>query len=136
MAVRGAKPKPHSLKVVTGNPGKRPLPADDTDDEGKLPEGAVREEPLEPPKRLTKLQERHWRRFIDKAWWLTDHDVPKAYAWVCLWCEFLSKPKDMNSARISQMRILASELGLDPGERARMGVSGGSKENPNDKFFD
>jgi len=129
MATRGTKPKPPALKVVTGNPGNRPIP-------GKNTEIEFREKPLDPPKKLTKVQQRHWDRFINTAWWLTDHDVPKAYTWVCLWSEFLRKPSDMNSARVSQMRILASELGLDPGERARMGVGSGEKKNPNDKYFD
>lgn len=128
MGVRGSKPKPPELKLVTGNPGHRPILGQDAEIE-------MREAPLEPPKKLTKVQQQHWDRFINPAWWLRDHDVPKAYTWICLWCEFLKRPSDMNSARVAQMRMHANDLGLDPGERARMGVSDGARKDPTDDYF-
>lgn len=129
MAKRGVKPKPPALKVVRGNPGKRPLPIDIADIE-------IRKEPLEPLEKLTKKQQRLWDRFINAAWWLTDFDVPKAFSWVCLKSEFLKDTKGMTSALIAQIRILESDLGLDPGERTRMGIGTGEKEDATDKFFD
>lgn len=129
MAVRGVKPKPAHLKVVTGNPGKRPLP-------GAEEEVEVREEPLVPPRKLTKLQTALWERFIQSAWWLTDHDVPKAYMWVCLQAEHDKKPGDMIAARLGQLRVLGSELGLDPSARARMATDHGRPKSPAGQFFD
>ncbi len=128
MAIRGAKPKPPVLKLVTGNPGHRPL------EQGA--EIEVRESPLQPPKKLTKGQRVLWDRFIDTAWWLTDHDVPKAYMWVCLQAAHDKAPAKMISARIGQLRVLGNELGLDPSARGRMGVANGQSRDPADKFFD
>lgn len=127
MAIRGQKPKPNALKLVTGNPGKRPIdPA----------EVEVRESPLLPPKELTESEQRLWDRFIDSAWWLSDHDSAKAYMWVSLESEFEECPREMNSARIGQLRSLGSELGFDPSARARM-PSGEPKNNdPAEKYFD
>lgn len=128
MAVSGRKPKPAALKLVTGNPGKRPIPEE-------APEIDIREAPLKPHRKLTVAQKSLWDRFINTAWWLSDHDVPKAYMWVCLQSEFDKKPSDMNANRITQLRTLGSELGLDPSIRSRLGVSGGKKKDPADKFF-
>jgi phage terminase small subunit len=134
MAIGGRKPKPPDLKLVTGNPGHRPIPGVD---QQAPPEIQVRDEPLDPPKKLTKMQQVLWDRFINKAWWLTDHDVPKAYAWVCLESEFEKAPVKMVAARFGQLRILGSELGLDPMARARMGTAGGQKKaDQTEKFFD
>jgi hypothetical protein len=126
MAISGRKPKPPGLKLVTGNPGRRPLPEGDID---------VREAPLEPPKRLNKAQQRYWDRWINTAWWLDEHDVPKAFMWVCLSAEYEKSPADMVASRIANLRALGSELGLDPASRTRMAGSGGSKADPSDEFF-
>ena len=115
MAIRGKKPKSTKLKLITGNPGKRPLPASNSD-------SPVRTDPLDPPKKLTKAQDRLWKRFVDTAWWLTDFDVPKAHMWVCLQAELLQSPKNMVASRMTQLRVLGSELGLDPSSRERLGV--------------
>lgn len=129
MAVRGTKPKPPALKLVTGNPGHRPLPVATTD----VP---VRETPLSSQKKLSKSQRVLWERFIDRAWWLSDADVPKAYMWVCLQAEHDKAPGDMIAARIAQLRALGSELGLDPSSRARLGISSEQRTDPSDRFFD
>jgi len=128
MAISGRKPKAVELKLVTGNPGHRNIP------EGS--EIEVRESPLVSVRKLTKPQQRLWDRFINTAWWLTDHDVPKAYCWVCLQAEHDKAPAKMIAARITQLRVLGSELGLDPASRARMGTASGKKKDPTAKFFD
>lgn len=137
MATRGRKPKPPALKLVAGNPGRRPIPNVNAWRTGALfPEIEFREEPLKPYKKLTKVQERLWKRFIDTAWWLTDHDVPLAYMWVCLQAEFDKKPTDMISSRLTQLRLIDAELGLDPGARSRLTVGFGKREDdPTEKFF-
>lgn len=134
MAIRGAKPKSAALRIVEGNRGKRPIPGAESSDEPAAP--AAREEPLEPPKKLTKVQQALWERFIDSAWWLTDHDVPKAFMWVCLQAEYNRSPAKMIASRIAQLRVVGTELGLDPSARARMGTAGGKKKNdPTEKYF-
>lgn len=125
MAIVGRKPKPPGLKMVQGNPGRRPLPEADID---------MREGALAPPAELSDRQKALWSRYIDTAWWLEDYDAPKAYIWVCLQIQFQDDPEGLSAARIANLRAVGSELGLDPSARARMsGPKGG--EDPTDEFF-
>jgi len=52
---RGSKPKPANLRVLQGNPGKRPIP------EG-VPRPASKA--LEPPRRIKGAARREWRRLV------------------------------------------------------------------------
>src|SRR5688572_21911457 len=54
--MRGRKPKPTWLKIMTGNPGKRPL-----NDAEPQPEGLLGE----PPEWLTDAQKAAWRDAIE-----------------------------------------------------------------------
>src|SRR5689334_11184616 len=101
MATRGQRPKSTVLKLVSGNPGGRALPA-------AIPDELKRKTPLVPPKKLTKAQRTLWTRFIDTAWWLTDHDVTTAYMWVRLQADLL-KAREMKASMIAQIRSLANE---------------------------
>jgi P27 family predicted phage terminase small subunit len=56
--VRGRKPKPTWLKLVGGNPGRRPL-----NNSEPVPEGAL----LDPPDWLTPSQKDIWRAAIENA---------------------------------------------------------------------
>ncbi len=123
MATRGRKLKPAHLKIVTGNPGKRPValdPAADADMD--------HDNELEPPRKLLKREQELWERYIRPAHWLTVFDEPRAFAWVKLQHEFERKPGDMVASRIAQLRALGSELGLDPTSRARMGSGDKTKK--------
>jgi phage terminase small subunit len=126
MAIRGRKPTPPGIKLVMGNPGRRPIPQGELD---------MREEPLEPHAELTEAQQRLWDRYINTAWWLTDHDAPKAHAWVCLQSEFDNAPHDMVAARIANLRALGSELGLDPAARTRLAGASRVPDTPAARFF-
>ena len=129
MAARGTKPKPPDLKIVTGNPGRRPLPEANTN----VP---VRSTPLRPHQKLTRKQAALWKRFIDTAWWLSDHDVPFAYMFVCLQEEHDKAPLAMNGVNRMQLRVLGSELHLLSGSRARAGiVADASHADPTEKYF-
>ena len=132
MATRGRKPKPAFLKLVTGNPGRRPL-------EGVPDEMFSRagDNGLEPPRSLRKRQAELWAQFIRTAPWLEAHDAPRAAMWVELQVEFERKPTAMVAGRIAQLRALGSELGLDPASRARMGFGRGNdeKKDPTEKYF-
>ena len=141
MAVRGNKPKPPALKLVTGNPGRRPVPGgggaeDPTTEAAASAKVPFREHALEPHRKLSKSQQLLWDRFINTAWWLEEHDIPKAFMWVCLQAEYDRKPGEMIAARIAQLRVLGSELGMDVSARGRLGVEGGKKKDPTDKFFE
>jgi len=114
MALRGKKPTATVIKLAQGTfRGDR----HDAKREPK-PQGAV-----EKPPRLRGRASTLWDQFIDRAFWLTWADGPKALIWVHLQAEFEKSPVKMQSARIAQLRALGSELGLDPSSRARLGAN-------------
>ena len=104
MAKPGRKQTPKDLKVIDGGfradrPGDGEVFDDDVD--------------LDPPKKFRgKAKALIWDKWIRHTPWLTEYDVPTAFAWVELYYEFQSKPTDMIASRIAQMRALNSELGL------------------------
>lgn len=126
MAVAGRKPTPMALKLVTGNPGHRPLPVGEPTPSGR-------------PKPLKPLEGRPlalWKRFISRAWWLTEFDSAKAHLWVHMTAEIEDDPAAVLAARISTWRALGSELGLDPASRARMGGTPPAKKSRAESYFD
>lgn len=148
MAVSGRKPTPVALKIITGNPGKRPLPEQrDPATHGEIPGG-----PVERPGRMVKAVSTLWDKYIARCHWLTWADGPKALMWCHMQAEYQKKPTAMIASRIAQLRALGSELGLDVASRDRMGVTiptgrapqqqdpqdGAKKEplNPSKKYFD
>ncbi|MBA3576200.1 MAG: hypothetical protein H0W39_01090 [Sphingomonas sp.] len=123
MATRGRKPKPPFLKLVTGNPGKRPIKSD------PAPGGNGNSGPIDPPVRLSGRQLVLWNQFVRTASWLAPHDAPAALVWVSLYHEFEINPAGMVAGKIAQLRAAASEIGVGgPGSRARFGADGGNKE--------
>lgn len=124
MAVAGRKPKASVIKLVTGNPGRRPLNAAEP-----IPTGRPT-----PPKPLSGRPLVLWRRYISRAWWLTEFDAPKAWAWVHLHAEMEDDPKAFLSSRLAQLRALGSELGLGPASRARFGAPPEKKTKGADYF--
>jgi hypothetical protein len=123
MATRGRKPTATVLRLITGNPGHRPIARDEP-----RPTGA-----LERPAKLSKTVGRLWDTWIARCFWLTWADSPKALMWCHLQAEFERSPKNMTASRIGQLRALGSELGLDPGSRARLGTKGGTGAKPETK---
>lgn len=128
MAIRGRKPTATVLRLITGNPGDRPMSKDEP-----VPDG-----PVERPEKLRKNIAKLWDKWIARAYWLTWADTPKALMWCHLQAEFDKAPAKMLSARIAQLRALGSELGLDPSARRRMGTidNGREKKDPASKYLD
>lgn len=125
--MKGRKPKPAILRLISGNAGKRPLPAADP-----LPAGSV-----ERPNKLRGNAGKLWDRVIARAWWLTWADSSKALMWCHLQAEFERAPGKMLSSRIAQLRSLGSELGFDQAARTRMGIAGADqKPTPADEYLD
>lgn len=123
--MRGRKPKPAYLKLVEGNRSRRPIFAD--------PAPAIAADfnnGLQPPRKLRKRQQELWNQYIRPCPWLSFLDAPKAHLWVELHAEFERDPTGMLSTRIAQLRALASELGLDPANRARLTAA--APERPSD----
>jgi hypothetical protein len=126
MAIRGAKPTASVVKLVTGKRGRVPVSPEEPRPDGR-------------PRAPTPLQGRPlalWRRFINKAWWLTEADSPKAWLWCHLQAEAEEDVAKMTAARIGQLRALGSELGFDPSSRTRLGAITPPKRDELDKYFD
>ena len=128
MAIRGRKPTATVLRLITGNPGDRPIAENEPQPGG----------PVERPEKLKASVGRLWDCYIARCHWLTWADSPKALMWCHLQAEFEKSPLKMLSARIAQLRALGSELGLDPSARQRMGTkqNGGEKKDPASKYLD
>jgi P27 family predicted phage terminase small subunit len=137
--MRGRKPKPTRIKVLSGNPGKRPLPKNDVKPPREIPR---------PPPILQGLARKEWWRMaplLYDAGLLTKIDVP-ALATYCQcyarWCEAeeeirrsgtvikSSKGQPMvspflkvaNIALQQLMRMLV-EFGMSPSSRSRVTVA-------------
>ena len=125
----GRKPRPTHLKVVEGNPGRRPLNKREPKPRGS----AVK------PGFLSERARVAWDAHapeLTRLGLLTSVDGVMFAVWCELVAEFERGPADMPSSRISQMRALASSFGLDPSARARLGGSGDVKaEDPAEAFF-
>jgi P27 family predicted phage terminase small subunit len=148
VAKRGRKPKPPHLKLIEGNPGKRPIP-----ELPQAPSGAPNEptwsdvfgrgKPLEP---LRKAAAREWKRVVpilDNLGYLSPIDVRILTDYcVCVarleQCEreittrgllvetpsgFARNPAitPANQYR-QQLRFYLSELGLGPSSRGRLPI--------------
>jgi phage terminase small subunit len=126
MAVRGARPKPTLLRIVTGNASKRPLPEGEPDPGGK---------PIK-PKWLKSRAAVLWDEVLEFAFWLTVADSYKLAAWCDRQADFERKRKSWTAADRREHRSAGSELGLDPSSRARMGTKpNGVKKDPADQYF-
>lgn len=129
MATRGPKPKPTELHLVQGT--YRPERHEDQAENEPKPEGK-----LEKPKYLKGRAARVWDRIAPKLEWLTEVDSDTLALWCGLQAEYESNLADMPSSRISQIRVLAAELGMTASGRARIGASGKPKKvDPTAKFF-
>lgn len=148
MAQRGRKPKPTAIKVLEGNPGKRPLNKNEPKPEKKAPKC---------PTWLETEAKKEWRRMsktLEAIGVLTQVDA-SAFAGYCQayarWKEaeeFLSKHgtifktpsgyiQQVPQVSIAQtylkiMKDFCSEFGLTPAARSRIAVSTieGSSEDP------
>jgi hypothetical protein len=59
----------------------------------------------------------------EQCYWLTPLDAHMVAVLANLIVEYERSPRKMQSARITQMRLLADAVGLLPGARTRMGVT-------------
>ena len=138
MGRRGPKPKPTAIKLREGNPGKRPLNADEPRPAVELPE---------PPDFLCALAQAHWRELgplLEAAGLVTRIDSP-AMQMLCAtyaeWrlCVVAARHEgplvedDKGVQRINPLllradkrqeayRKLIAEFGLSPAARSRLSV--------------
>ena len=127
----GRKPKPRSLREVTGNPGKRPLPPDvDLPDTGD----AVMPPYLEKRPRAVEL----WNEYAP-ALVLLGTLKKESQALFAKWCwleqAWEEAPDATKASMIANWRALASSLGMDPSNQGKFATPRGAKNDPLDKFF-
>lgn len=153
MGTRGRKPKPTALKVLEGNPGKRPLNANEPKPEKKAPKC---------PAWLEPEAKKEWRRMskiLEELGILTEIDA-SAFSGYCQayarWKEaeeFLSKHgtifktpsgyiQQVPQVSIAQtylkiMKDFCSEFGLTPSSRSRInaGTAKGDTDDPMEELL-
>jgi phage terminase small subunit len=107
--------KPTALKIIQGNPGKRPL----NRHEPRPTLGCKR------PKFLKGRAARIWDEYapeLERIGVLTAVDGHLFAAWCTLAAELETQAGKMSAPRIAQMRMLAAAFGLEPSSRARLVV--------------
>lgn len=146
----GRKPKPTALKIVTGNPGKRPLPEN---------EPKPKQADLSVPDGLSVEASKHWQvvaRQLHDARILTELDTHA----LCLYCEAYSKWMEANNniakygmvvkspngfpvqspylsisnKAFEQMKGIMVEFGMTPSSRTR--VQAAELEEPVSEWID
>jgi len=91
------------------------------------------------PKYLTGRSADVWSENLPRLHWLTKTDGPLFSTWCALQAAFESAPDEMHTARLAQLRLLASDLGLTGSGRARLGVGveppGAEDDDPAAKYL-
>ena len=148
----GRKPKPTNLKIVTGNPGKRPL-----NDREPKPKAAIPES----PSHLSRRAKAEWRRVSKELKTLglltrLDRAALAAYceAWAT-WVEASEKVQETGrvirapsgypvinpyvsiaNKALNQMYRFMTEFGMTPASRSRLSVSADEERtDPAEKYF-
>lgn len=92
-----------------------------------------RTHPLTAPKKLTAAQARVWDKYIEPARWLQDADTALAFVFVSIMARYLKNAEAVTAAELSQMRLIAGDLGLRPAERQRLAKQ--KDADPASEFF-
>ncbi len=151
MAVRGRKPKPTRLKVLEGNPGKRPLNRNEPKPKVGIPRC---------PEHLSDEAKREWRRVsgslaemgllsrIDRAalaaycqaWgrWVEAEEALRKYG------VMIKSPSGfpmqspylaIANKAMEQMRAMLTEFGMSPSSRTRVHADPNLTRDPTDAYF-
>ena len=103
--LKGRKPMPTQLKVIMGNPGRRPLPKNEP-----YPGGV----PIRPAWLRDARACELWDEILRFAHWLSVADGYKLAAWCDRQSNFEEHRKQWTAADRREHRTSGSELGLDP----------------------
>lgn len=155
MSVRGRKPTPTKLRILRGNPGKRPLPKDE-------PEPASLEQIPPPPADLDEIAAKEWRTLATEMLaigLLTKLDLGLFHEYCWTWSELLRHqrmlresgrsvfvPKGSTYPQFSpyftaslklsaRLQSLIGDLGLSASSRTRINAGmGGTGDGAGDEF--
>lgn len=126
------RPVPTSLKVIRGNPGKRPI-------NGREPKPPVAD--LICPEHLSPLAAQEWARIVPILIDLglaTTADRTVLIAYCELYAEMVERStarKEQRTASIAQLRACLVELGLTPAARAKMTVQPRDGDETESRYF-
>ena len=125
--MRGRKPKPTALKLITGERESR-INRDEPDPQGEVKKPAF----------VKHGATRIWNQYapeLERIGVLKSTDVDMFGAWCCLMAEFRESPRSFNAARFAQLRALASSFGLEPSSRSRISVPKPKETDGAEEFF-
>lgn len=148
----GRKPKPTSLKLITGNPGHRPLNQNEPNPKKTIPAC---------PDCVQGEARKTWRRVSKKLFnigLLTELD-DMALALLCQsWAEYLEASSKLRETgmlvkspnghpmmnpylmianqAIKKVRALLTEFGMSPSSRSRISTAGSGQDSDNGEWFD
>lgn len=150
--MRGRKPKPTALKVLAGNPGRRPL----NNAEPKYPDGGE----MQPPRHLDRVARYEWRRVVKElssAGLLKTVDRSALAAYCQAYSQWVSVTKQLRDQPITlispsgyaypnpllgiQKRALETmykfmtEFGMTPSSRSRVKVEKPEEPDELDKLL-
>lgn len=117
MGIRGQKPKPLQLRLLSGNAGKRPMNALE-------PSYSVCA--IESPEWLSDAARAHWERLapmMARAGVLKESDRDLLATYCTLFTDYVSlvqAGERVSMSVVGQLRQLMGELGLTPSARARI----------------
>ena len=122
MAKPGPKPKPTHLKIISGNPGKRPL---------NQHEPEIIEPLGTPPARWDPGAKALWHEVVGCApeGVLTKADRHLIEIAARLLAQIRAQP-EVTAAIVAQFRACLSEMGMTPSARTRLSVASGGGGNP------
>ena len=108
--MRGRKPRPAGAHILAGTFRR---------DRHRLGEIRASGRPTQ-PEYLTGRAAALWSEVLPRLPWVVFVDGPMLGLWCVLQAELEADPVAMNSARISQLRSVAAELGMSPSSRTRL----------------
>lgn len=149
--ITGRKPVPSNLKVLRGNPGRRPINQNEP-----------KPEPIAPkcPSHLDKIAKREWRRIapeLERIGLLSRIDMAALAAYCQAYARWVKAEKAVQkhgmliktpngypvmspfllvaSKAIEQMKSFLVEFGMSPSSRSRINIPGGEKEEDEFEAF-
>jgi phage terminase small subunit len=130
MARGHPRPKPPSVKAVTGNPGRRPIETVELPDTGRAERPAF----LRRNRRAVELWDEYGPT-LEILGTLRKESAHVFAAWCALTAEFEKSPRKFTAAKLTQFRMLSSMLGMDPSAQGKFGKRKDGNQDPAEDFF-